>query len=122
MDVKLVKLEQLRQAVERANKLIGEVVSAVVEAIEELDNAKLSKTGGILTGNLTGKYISGTLLQTTDTTRLGSAPTKYPVLDDSGWIYYRTADDTKNDLGIISESKVAEMIDEAVGSVLSAQY
>lgn len=64
----------------------------------ELDK-KLDKTGGTLTGNLTGKYITGTWLQTTAATDLGRAPGKVAVLDDSGWVYYRTTEEIKSDIG-----------------------
>ena len=64
----------------------------------ELDN-KLDKTGGTLTGNLTGKYITGTWLQTTQTTDLGYTPGKVAVLDQSGWVYYRTPAEIKSDIG-----------------------
>ena len=64
----------------------------------ELDK-KLDKTGGTLTGNLTGKYITGTWLQTTAATDLGRAPGKVAVLDDSGWVYYRTPAEIKSDIG-----------------------
>ena len=60
----------------------------------------LPLTGGTLTGNLTGKYITGTWLQTTLANDLGKAPTKYGVIDNSGWLYTRTLDETKTDLGI----------------------
>ena len=40
----------------------------------------LPLTGGTLTGNLTGKYITGTWFQTTEATDLGSAPPKYGVI------------------------------------------
>lgn len=62
-------------------------------------DGKLDKTGGTLTGNLTGKYITGTWLQTTAATDLGRAPEKVAVLDDSGWVYYRTAEEIKSDIG-----------------------
>lgn len=64
----------------------------------ELDN-KLDKTGGTLTGNLTGKYITGTWLQTTAATDLGRTPEKVAVLDGSGWVYYRTPAEIKSDIG-----------------------
>ena len=64
----------------------------------ELDK-KLDKTGGTLTGNLTGKYITGTWLQTTEATDLGRAPGKVAVLDGSGWVYYRTPAEIKSDIG-----------------------
>lgn len=53
-----------------------------------------------LDGNATGKYLTGTWLQTTDTTDLGKAPPKVAVLDNSGWIYYRTLKELLTDLGI----------------------
>lgn len=62
-------------------------------------DGKLDKTGGTLTGNLTGKYITGTWLQTTASTDLGHAPGKVAVLDDSGWVYYRTPAEIKSDIG-----------------------
>ena len=64
----------------------------------ELDN-KLDKTGGTLTGNLTGKYLTGTWLQTTAATDLGYTPGKVAVLDQSGWVYYRTPAEIKSDIG-----------------------
>lgn len=74
---------------------------------EELDkkasntalNNKLDKSGGTLTGNLTGKYITGTWLQTTEATDLGRTPGKIAILDDSGWVYYRTPTELKSDIG-----------------------
>ena len=62
-------------------------------------DSKLDKTGGTLTGNLTGKYITGTWLQTTAATDLGRTPGKVAVLDDSGWVYYRTPAEIKSDIG-----------------------
>ena len=62
-------------------------------------DGKLDKTGGTLTGNLTGKYITGTWLQTTEATDLGRTPGKIAVLDDSGWVYYRTPAEMLADLG-----------------------
>lgn len=57
----------------------------------------LPLTGGTLTGNLTGKYITGTWLQTTAASdKVG----KIATIDDNGWIYYRTLAETKGDLGI----------------------
>lgn len=53
-----------------------------------------------LDGNVNGRYLTGTWLQTTDTTDLGKAPPKVAVLDNSGWIYYRTLSGLRADLGI----------------------
>lgn len=62
-------------------------------------DGKLDKTGGTLTGNLTGKYFTGTWLQTTASTDLGYTPGKVAVLDGSGWVYYRTPAEIKSDIG-----------------------
>lgn len=62
-------------------------------------DSKLDKTGGTLTGNLTGKYFTGTWLQTTKATDLGRTPGKVAVLDESGWVYYRTPAEIKSDIG-----------------------
>ena len=51
-------------------------------------------------GNMNGKYLTGAWLQTTATTDLGQAPPKVAVLDNSGWIYYRTLNEFRDDLGI----------------------
>lgn len=71
----------------------------------------LPLSGGTLTGNLTGKYITGTWLQTTAANDLGKAPPKYGVIDANGWIYTRTLEETKSDLGINSKSPVESVID-----------
>lgn len=53
-----------------------------------------------LDGNLTGKYLTGTWLQTTAATDLNNTPPKVAVLDNSGWIYSRTPKDLKSDMGL----------------------
>ena len=53
-----------------------------------------------LDGNLTGKYITGTWLQTTAATDLNNTPPKVAVLDNSGWIYSRTPNELKSDMGL----------------------
>lgn len=63
-------------------------------------SGKLDKSGGTLTGNLSGKYITGTWLQTTEATDLGRTPGKIAVLDESGWVYYRTPTEIKTDIGV----------------------
>ena len=67
-------------------------------------DGKLDKTGGTLTGNLTGKYLTGTWLQTTASTDLGRTPGKVAVLDDSGWVYYRTPAEIKSDIGVDTQT------------------
>lgn len=78
---------------------------------------KLDKTGGTLTGNLTGKYITGTWLQTTAATDLNKAPPKVAVLDASGWVYYRTLDELKTDLGVTSSGSSMKAL-ESIGGYL----
>lgn len=70
------------------------------KVIKSALDEKLSTSGGTLTGNLTGKYITGTWLKTTDASELSTTPTKIPVLDSEGWIYYRTLEHLKSDLGV----------------------
>ena len=53
-----------------------------------------------LDGNLTGKYLTGTWLQTTAATDLNSTPPKVAVLDNSVWIYSRTPKELKSDMGL----------------------
>lgn len=54
----------------------------------------------MIDGNLTGKYLTGTWLQTTAATDLNSTPPKVAVLDNSGWIYSRTPNELKSDMGL----------------------
>lgn len=61
---------------------------------------KLDKSGGTLTGNLTGQYLTGTWLQTTGASDLGLTPGKVAVLDGSGWVYYRTPAELLGDMGV----------------------
>lgn len=79
-------------------------------------SGKLDKSGGTLTGNLSGQYITGTWLQTTAASDLGKASGKIAVLDDSGWVYYRTSAELLADIGAAT---VSAMLDKAypVGSI-----
>lgn len=70
------------------------------KAVKAALDGKLDKAGGTLTGNLTGQYITGTWLQTTAASDLGKTPGKVAVLDDSGWVYYRTPAEIKSDIGV----------------------
>nr|DAU46971.1 MAG TPA: hypothetical protein [Caudoviricetes sp.] len=84
----------------------GTTISAAVAgtdyaaASHNHDSSYFKLSGGKLTGNLEGKYITGTWLKTTDATALGSAATKICVLDGSGWIYYRTPEQIRSDIGV----------------------
>ena len=84
---------------------IGTCVTAAQNAQKAVgshthDDRYLQLTGGTLTGNLTGKYITGTWLQATSVEDLSRAAGKVAVLDDSGWVYYRTVAELLADLGI----------------------
>lgn len=61
----------------------------------------LPLSGGTLTGNLTGKYITGTWLQTTET---GDKAGNFATIDGQGWIYYRTPAEVLSDIGAASAS------------------
>lgn len=78
-----------------ANPVQNKVVKA---ALDE----KLDKSGGTLTGNLTGQYLTGTWLQTTQASDLNSKPDKIAVLDGSGWVYYRTPAELASDIGVVA--------------------
>lgn len=77
------------------NPVQNKVVKAALDG-------KLDKSGGTLTGNLTGKYLTGTWLQTTQASDLNSKPDKIAVLDGSGWVYYRTPAELASDIGVVA--------------------
>lgn len=91
-----------------------------VKADKSALDGKLDKTGGTLTGNLTGKYITGTWLRSTAAANLGKAPGKIAVMDDSGWVYYRTPSELYADLGITNAIK--SCIDAAITTAINSSY
>ena len=74
----------------------------------EADSKYLKLSGGTLTGNLNGRYLTGTWLQTTAVTNKGSAADKIAVIDGSGWVYYRTAEEILSDIGAASAASGAD--------------
>lgn len=74
------------------------------------DVGALPLSGGTLTGNLTGKYITGTWLQSTANNHLGSKPPKVCVQDASGWVYHRTAEELRDDIGAAPASHTSNTI------------
>lgn len=74
-------------------------IKKLIQLVKDALDGKLSTSGGTLTGNLTGKYITGTWLQTSAATDLGRVPGKIAVLDESGWVYYRTPAELLADIG-----------------------
>ena len=83
-------------------------------------NAKMDKSGGTFTGNVHGKYFCGTWLQSTEASDLGRTPGKIAVLDDSGWVYYRTPAELFADLGIANAIK--SYVDTAIVAAINNAY
>lgn len=83
-------------------------------------NAKMDKSGGTFTGNVYGKYFCGTWLQSTEASDLGRTPDKIAVMDDSGWVYYRTPAELFADLGIANAIK--SYVDTAIAVAINSAY
>lgn len=83
-------------------------------------DAKMGKSGGTFTGNVYGKYFCGTWLQSTAASNLGKKPGKIAVLDDSGWVYYRTPAELVGDLGIANAIK--SYVDTAIVAAINSSY
>lgn len=89
------------KATSKPSYTAGEVGAYTKDQTNTLLQNYLPISGGTLTGNLTGKYITGTWLQATDSNNhLTSTAAKVAVLDASGWVYYRTIAELLADLGI----------------------
>lgn len=98
-----------------------------VSLADHTHNNYLPLSGGTLTGNLTGKYITGTWLQSTAASNMTSAATKYAVLDGSGWIYYRTAAEVLGDIGAAAmghthNSLYNASLDETISFIKDGDY
>ena len=80
------------------------------------DVEALPTSGGTLTGDLTvgsariktNGYVVGTWLQGTATNHLTNAATKIAVQDGSGWVYHRTAEEIKSDIGLSNVDNVKQ--------------
>lgn len=83
-------------------------------------DAKMDKSGGTFTGNVYGKYFCGTWLQSNAASDLGRTPGKIAVLDDSGWMYYRTPSELFADLGITNAIK--SYVDTAIVAAINSAY
>ena len=83
-------------------------------------DAKMDKSGGTFTGNVYGKYFCGTWLQSNAAGDLGRTPGKIAVLDDSGWVYYRTPSELFADLGIANAIK--SYVDTAIVAAINNAY
>ena len=83
-----------------------ENVQGLAEFISNSLSGYLPKSGGTLTGNITGKYISGTWLQVTEDNHMENTSAKVAVLDGSGWVYYRTVSELLADLNIPGSNSI----------------
>lgn len=100
-----------------ANKYVSPTkLSLAVSKIKELINGKVSKSGDTMTGNLivgsskvqTNGYIESTWLKTTSVSNKGANTGKVAVIDESGWIYYRTPKEITDEAGITAGATVSE--------------
>lgn len=57
-------------------------------------------SGGTLTGDLTGKFITGTWFRSTDDNHMTANATKVCVQDVNGWVYSRTVSELADDIGV----------------------
>lgn len=73
-------------------------IKKLIQLVKAALSGKMDKSGGAFTGNVSGRYFTGTWLQTTEATDLGRVPGKIAVLDESGWVYYRTPAELKSDI------------------------
>lgn len=86
---------QLNGKVPTSRTVNGKALSSNI-TLAANDVGALPISGGTLTGNLTGQYITGTWLQTTAVSdKAGDIAT----IDSDGWIYKRTADEVATDIG-----------------------
>lgn len=92
---------------EKLSAAMGKIAKAITDLISHIGNKNnphgvtaaqaeaLPLTGGTLTGNLTGKYITGTWLRTTD---VSNKPGDIATIDSDGWIYKRTLKEAADDI------------------------
>ena len=104
------------------NPVQNKAVKAAIDdkADKSALDAKMDKSGGTFTGNVYGKYFCGTWLQSNAASDLGRAPGKIAVLDDSGWVYYRTPAELFGDLGIANAIK--SYVDTAIVAAINSAY
>lgn len=74
-------------------------IKKLIQLVKASLSGKMDKSGGTFTGNVSGQYFTGALLQSTAATDLGKTPGKIAVLDDAGWVHYRTPAELLTDIG-----------------------
>lgn len=90
-----------------ADDMTAENIEAALGYKPANQSEYLPLTGGKLSGNLEGKYITGTWLQATAAGHQTIKATKVAVIDAQGWIYYRTPAELMADMGITDGNEVA---------------
>lgn len=95
-------------------------IKKLIQLVKSALAGKMDKSGGTFTGNVNGKYFCGTWLQSTAAANLGKTPGKIAVLDDSGWVYYRTPTELVGDLGIANAIK--SYVDTAIVAAINSSY
>lgn len=91
--------DQVKTIIKKTNGAANKAALAVAQAVDSDLQGYMPLSGGKFTGNVTGQYFTGTWLQTTTSGNLSSTPDKFCVLDNAGWIYYRTLDQMRSDVG-----------------------
>lgn len=81
--------------------------------VDDNINNYLPLSGGTLTGNLEGQYLTGTWLRTTANTHLSSKASNFAVIQD-GWIYSRTASEMISDLGALTAHQAIKINGTAI--------
>lgn len=77
---------------------VTSAIQTQINGVKTTADAAMPKSGGTFTGNVSGQYFTGTWLQTTATSNKGSDTGKIAVIDNSGWIYYRTPDQIRAEM------------------------
>ena len=95
-------------------------IKKLIQLVKASLSGKMDKSGGTFTGNVNGKCFCGTWLQSTAAANLGKTPGKIAVLDDSGWVYYRTPAELFADLGIANAIK--SYVDTAIVAAINSSY
>ena len=97
-----------------AAKSVNITPSGIGAAASSHTHDYLPLSGGTLTGNLTGRYITGTWLQTTS---VGDKAGNFATIDGDGWVYYRTPTETRTDIGAAAASHTHNYLPLTGGTV-----
>lgn len=81
-------------AVPTARTVNGKALSSNI-TLSANDVGALPSSGGTLTGSLSGQYITGTWLRTTE---VSDKAGDFATIDSDGWIYKRTASEVNDDI------------------------